>query len=90
MDSRGNLYGTTFFGGAHECTTNHLGCGVVFKLDTAGKETVLHNFTGGADGAFPYAGLMMDKAGNLYGTASQGGTLAARKEMVLVAAWFSG
>ena len=35
--------------------------------------SVLHNFTGGADGAFPYAGLTMDRAGNFYGTASAGG-----------------
>jgi len=42
----------------------------VFKLDPVGNETVLHSFTGGNDGAFPYAGLVMDAAGNLYGTAS--------------------
>ncbi len=35
--------------------------------------TVLHNFTGGADGASPYAGLTIDAAGNLYGTANSGG-----------------
>jgi uncharacterized repeat protein (TIGR03803 family) len=46
----------------------------VFKLDKDGKETVLHSFTGGADGAWPYAGLVRDKAGNLYGTTAGGGT----------------
>jgi hypothetical protein len=47
--------------------------GTVFKLDAAGNETLLHSFTGGADGAYPYAGLAMDAAGNLYGTMLNGG-----------------
>jgi uncharacterized repeat protein (TIGR03803 family) len=66
-DSAGNLYGTTFTGGT-------AGVGVVFKLDTAGNETVLHTLTGGADGGSPYAGVIRDSKGNLYGTAGQGGT----------------
>jgi len=70
-DAAGNLYGTTLFGGTHQNCNGS--CGVVFKLDTAGKETVLHSFTGGADGASPGAGLIMDKAGNLYGTTGIGG-----------------
>jgi uncharacterized repeat protein (TIGR03803 family) len=65
-DAAGNLYGTTFFGGTADD-------GVVFKLDGSGKETVLHSFTGGADGGFPWAGLTMDSAGNLYGGATGGG-----------------
>jgi uncharacterized repeat protein (TIGR03803 family) len=68
-DFSGNLYGTTYFGGIDDD-------GVVFKLDTAGKETVLHSFTGGADGADPWAGLTMDSAGNLYGVATAGGDTA--------------
>jgi uncharacterized repeat protein (TIGR03803 family) len=67
-DAAGNLYGTTVFGGAYPYTH-----GTVFKLDTTGKETVLHSFTGGADGANPYAGLIQDAAGNLYGTTASGG-----------------
>jgi uncharacterized repeat protein (TIGR03803 family) len=71
-DQTGNLYGTTFFGGAsHNCDGG--GCGTVFELDAAGKETVLHSFAGGADGAFPHAGLIMDGQGNLYGTTINGG-----------------
>ena len=66
-DSDGNLYGTTFGGGPS-------GTGVVFKLDTMCNETVLYPFTGGADGGQPYAGLVRDEEGNLYGTASSGGT----------------
>jgi uncharacterized repeat protein (TIGR03803 family) len=65
-DSAGNLYGTTFEGGAY-------GAGAVFKLDTSGKETVLYSFKGKSDGGLPLAPLVMDKAGNLYGTASQYG-----------------
>jgi uncharacterized repeat protein (TIGR03803 family) len=70
-DSAGNLYGTTYFGGDIRLCNGS--CGVVFKLDNAGKETVLHTFTGGADGAFPYAGLTIDGQGNLYGTTQGGG-----------------
>jgi uncharacterized repeat protein (TIGR03803 family) len=65
-DPAGNLYGATRWGGA-------FGCGVVFKLDTAGTETVLYSFTGRADGAYPVAGLIQDSAGNLYGTTYEGG-----------------
>jgi uncharacterized repeat protein (TIGR03803 family) len=71
-DSVGNIYGNTIFGGSYR-NCNGDSCGVIFKLDTAGKETVLHSFTGGADGAFPVAGLTLDSSGNLYGTAWQGG-----------------
>lgn len=71
-DTTGNLYGTTYFGGAYR-NCNGDGCGAVFKLDTNEKETVLHSFTGGSDGAFPWAGLTMDGSGNLYGTATAGG-----------------
>jgi uncharacterized repeat protein (TIGR03803 family) len=42
--------------------------GTVFKLDKTGKETVLHAFTGGADGNAPWAGVIRDSAGNVYGT----------------------
>ncbi len=74
--SKGNLYGTTFFGGDISSTSPlcaGFGCGVVFKLDRAGTESVLHAFTGGADGANPSAGLLWDKEGNFYGTTSSGG-----------------
>jgi len=70
MDSAGNLYGTTEYGGS---ATGTAGFGVVFKLDTAGHETVLHTFTGGTDGGRPLAGVVLDSAGNLYGTTYQGG-----------------
>ena len=77
FDSTGNLYGTTQRGG-HLSDCDGVGCGVVFKLtpDSSGKwkETVLYTFHGGKDGAFPSAGLTLDPAGNLYGTAQLGGS----------------
>jgi len=77
-DKEHNLYGTTGGGGDLSCALgNGFGCGVVFKLDRTGKETVIHSFTGGADGAFPFAGLVRDEAGNLYGTAAGGGFVGA-------------
>ena len=71
-DSAGNLYGTTNIGGSAG------GAGVVFKLDPMGNETVLYNFTGGADGGYPYAGVTRDAAGNLYGTTTYGGSPAGQ------------
>jgi uncharacterized repeat protein (TIGR03803 family) len=65
-DSAGNFYGTTLYGGTG-------GWGVVYKLDPSGNYGVLYNFTGGADGGTPYAGLIRDSAGNLYGTTYYGG-----------------
>ncbi|HEV2379750.1 MAG TPA: choice-of-anchor tandem repeat GloVer-containing protein [Terriglobia bacterium] len=65
-DSSGNFYGTTQEGGAY-------GLGTVFKLDATGNETTLYSFTGGTDGSTPYAPVVQDKAGNLYGTTFQGG-----------------
>jgi uncharacterized repeat protein (TIGR03803 family) len=71
LDAKGNLYGTTVSGGAY-------GYGVVFELtpnpDGSWTESVLHSFKGGKDGANPYAGLVFDSAGNLYGTAGGGGS----------------
>jgi len=70
-DSAGNLYGTTSAGGGSGCGGG--GCGTVFKLNKYGKETLLYSFTGGTDGGTPYAGLIRDPAGNLYGTSFIGG-----------------
>jgi hypothetical protein len=50
---------------------NPLCAGVIYKLDTAGTETLLYSFTGGVDGAFPTGGVIRDMAGNLYGTTNQ-------------------
>jgi len=66
FDQAGNIYGTTARGGSG-------GDGTVFELDTLGNETVLHSFSGGADGSEPAAGLIKDEVGNLYGTTLFGG-----------------
>jgi len=69
FDGSGNLYGTTFNGGANY--------GIVYELSPGnGKwtETILYTFTGGSDGGAPLAGLVFDVAGNLYGTTERGGT----------------
>jgi uncharacterized repeat protein (TIGR03803 family) len=80
----GNLYGTTFLGGVEGCD-NGQGCGTVFNLrpqPTACKtalcpwtETVLYRFTQGDDGGDPFGEVVFDKAGNIYGTAYNGGVV---------------
>ncbi len=75
IDSTGNLYGTTLYGGINNCGWGD--CGVVFKLshDAEGKwtETILHRFTGDSDGFNPSGALVRDLKGNLYGTTEAGG-----------------
>ena len=68
LDAAGNLYGTTYGCGSSSE-------GTVFKVDTSGTETVLHNFTGGAkDGGYPmFSSLLLDKKGDLYGVTWYGG-----------------
>jgi uncharacterized repeat protein (TIGR03803 family) len=70
-DAQGNLYGTTRFGGNPSCGEDS--CGTVFKVDSAGNETVLYRFQGGSNGTNPVAGLVRDAAGNLYGTTQGNG-----------------
>lgn len=86
FDAAGNLYGTTVQGG--DLSACQPGCGVVFKLtprqDGRWKEGVLRSFTGGSDGIFPEAGLISDKAGNLYGTTYGGGNAGAGTVFQLV------
>ena len=68
-DSAGNLYGVTSSGGGASST------GVVYKIDPMGRETVLYSFKGGSDGAYPNP-VILDAAGNLYGTTTNGGGAA--------------
>jgi uncharacterized repeat protein (TIGR03803 family) len=77
FDAAGNLYGTTSHGGSGTgvCRRSNYGCGTVFKLtpngDGSWTGSVLHTFN--HRGKWPYAGVILDPAGNLYGTTSGGG-----------------
>lgn len=81
MDAQGNIYGTDMLGGPYSsnCLQQSyvldFGCGVVFKVDPSGNETLLHVFSGvSGDGGSPAGPPMLDSAGNLYGTTLVGGT----------------
>ena len=77
-DKAGNLYGTTVWGGSKGCTG--LGCGVAFELVRGKGDSwtykTLYNFSSGG-GLWPYAGLIFDSQGQLYGTTSGGGNFTA-------------
>ena len=79
LDREGNLYGTTSEGGVINRNCPFRGCGVVFKLDKSRRESVLYRFKGYRDGAIPFANLVMDSAGNLFGTTSFGGSLTGEQ-----------
>jgi uncharacterized repeat protein (TIGR03803 family) len=64
----GHLYGTTYYGGGVA------DCGTVFRITLAGVETVLHAFSGGAEGAYVDVGLVQGSDGNFYGVTAGGGT----------------
>ncbi len=70
IDANGNLHGVTRSGGDPTCN-----CGVVFRLDSSGHETVVHKFFGGGGGSVPLVGLL-DVGGVLYGTTAGGGDVA--------------
>ena len=72
-DRDGNLYGTTNYGGSSACHTDfEQGCGTIFRVTQSGEHTILHRFTSGVDEKNPYATLLLDSAGNIYGTAAGG------------------
>jgi uncharacterized repeat protein (TIGR03803 family) len=71
-DASGNLYGTTQEGGDPNCNGG-FGCGVAYKLDPPGAETVLHTFEAQDDGWILDAGLVFDQGNNLFGMTELGG-----------------
>jgi uncharacterized repeat protein (TIGR03803 family) len=74
LDAADNLYGDSQLGGSHPCRSDK-GCGTMFEvLPKIGSDRVLYNFTGGADGNYPLAGLLRSHAGTLYGTTAWGGS----------------
>src|SRR5262249_28065732 len=81
FEQAGNLYGTTYTGRLSNL-------GTVFELTPGANrkwtERVLHSFTGGNDGAYPTASLILDHAGNMYGTTSGGGNNGAGTAFELV------
>ena len=85
FDAAGSLYGTTSWGGSHqsECPggSGPFGCGTVFKMTPNGSggwtEKKLHSFGGDRDGKYPSGPVILDGAGNLYGTTSAGGNYGA-------------
>jgi uncharacterized repeat protein (TIGR03803 family) len=79
MDSSGNLFGTTVYGGDTSCGGG-FGCGEVFELTNTGgvwTKTTIHAFTDTPDGHAPLAGVTFDAAGNMFGTTSNGGNSGA-------------
>ena len=70
FDSAGNLYGTAAYGGSQNCGN---GCGTVYKLSRSGAgwtATTIYSFQGGSDGLRPWGGVIVDQAGNVFGTTS--------------------
>jgi uncharacterized repeat protein (TIGR03803 family) len=82
-DGAGNFYGAAAGGGDLVACPASFGCGLVFKVDAAGNETVLHTFNG-IDGAFGTE-LSQDAAGNLYGTTTDGGLLGCTSNITITA-----
>jgi uncharacterized repeat protein (TIGR03803 family) len=79
FDAKGNLYGTSYYGGESNTCVAGSGCGTVFELTPkAGggwTETTLHSFNfNGTDGYYPAASVVVDASGNVYGTTFNGGT----------------
>jgi hypothetical protein len=80
IDSRGNLYGVTAYGGTGDCVLLGVkaGCGTVYEISPkvkggAWKETILYSFPTAKQGYLPNGNLVFDSAGNLYGATVFGG-----------------
>src|SRR5271170_3913927 len=85
LDAKGNLYGTTAYGGSGTCLLlgGNVGCGLVYELSPPAKKggqwkySILYNFRGGKDGQYPVQSLTLDITGNLYGATIFGGGFGA-------------
>ena len=79
MNSAGALFGVTYFGGKKNL-------GILFELDHSKTEEwderILHSFAGGIDGSYPYAGVISDSQGHLYGATGQGGAVQGGTRLV--------
>jgi hypothetical protein len=81
IDAKGNLYGTTPYGGSGTCLLlgGNVGCGLIYELSPPAKKdgqwtySILYSFQGGKDGQYPVQNLTLDTAGNLYGATIYGG-----------------
>lgn len=86
QDATGNLYGVTLSGGLQNCPSAFFGdCGTVFKVDASGQFSTLYSFKGGdggPDGDIPESSLILDAAGNLYGTTNAGGTIVCAPQVL--------
>jgi uncharacterized repeat protein (TIGR03803 family) len=86
QDQAGNLYGATKTGGLMDCPSDWFGeCGTVFKVDTTGQVSTFYSFKGGdggPDGDIPESSLILDPAGNLYGTTNAGGTVVCAPQVL--------
>jgi uncharacterized repeat protein (TIGR03803 family) len=71
QDGKGNFYGSTRFGGIADCDLDT--CGTVFKIDSAGNESILYDFQGGNNGVTPIGSLALDPKGNLWGVTQGNG-----------------
>jgi uncharacterized repeat protein (TIGR03803 family) len=72
--SDGYFYGTTVFGGDPSCSVStYTGCGTIFKMDSNGNFTTMHEFSGGIEGGVPFSSLIQATDGDFYGTATAGG-----------------
>ncbi len=79
FDSAGNLYGTTYSGGTNSGGCGGYGCGTIFRLKPTAKgqwsERILHRFNSPTtDGSEPYGGVVLDSAGDIFGTTTYGGS----------------
>jgi len=80
LDASGNVYGTSLFGGLQVCNDDLETCGTIYELTPASTGawtlTGLYAFRDNSNGFFPYAGLTIDSAGNIYGTTGAGGDMS--------------